>query len=385
MARKKKISRAPIERNVGNIVLVIHRHFDDLKDPRKKKSYWPLSVVIVLSVLGTLCGADGWDDLELFAEMHEDWLREVLPMPDGTPSDSTFERVLKHLKPSALQQAIISFVRELIVPVDGRQIALDGKALRRAHDRAFGGNPLHLLQAFEVDGHVMLGQVRVEDKSNEIPAGPLLLDSIDARGAVVSADAMHCQRETVESVRAAGADYLLAVKDNQPTLHVAVTEAFADGYAADVHETSEKNRGRHEVRTVRVRRPDRKDPRFNGWMDLHTIVQIERTVTNKGERRSEIAHYISSISDLDAERLGGHARRHWRIENEVHWCLDMTFGEDQSRTRRGHAQENLAILRRFILGVLKRDKTLKASLRGKRKMCGWNPRLIFQVLAAAEA
>lgn len=382
---KRKLSHGPIEKNIKNIVLVIHRHFDALEDPRKKRSYWPLSVLIVLSVLGTLCGADSWDDLELFAEMHEDWLREVLPMPEGTPSDSTFERVLKHLKPAALQQAVLAFVRELIVPAEGRQIALDGKALRRAYDKAFGGNPLHLLEAFEVEGHVMLGQVRVEDKSNEIPAGPVLLGNIDARGAIVTADAMHCQRETVESVREAGADYLLAVKDNQPSLHAAVAEAFADGYAADVHETSERNRGRTETRTVRVRRPDQKDPRFEGWQELHTIVQIERSVTCKGERRSEIAHYICSVRDLNAERIGGHARRHWRIENEVHWCLDMTFGEDQSRTRRGHAQENLGILRRFVLGVLKRDKTLKASLRGKRKMCGWNPRLIFQVLAAAEA
>lgn len=363
-------------------------HFADLPDPRvdRAKRHGLLDVVAI-ALCAVLCGADSWVDVERCGRAKEPWLRAFLALPNGIPSHDTFGRVFAALDPGAFEAAFLGWVRGLAAAPRG--VAIDGKALRRSHDRANGRGPLHLVSAWATDRGPALGQVAVAERSNEIEAIPALLGVLALEGAVVTIDAMGCQAAIAGQIVGRGADYVLALKENQPALHELVAHHFAvaaadgwGGLGCDAHEAVGKGHGRLEVR--RCRASD--DPALLGWLDpdrawpgLRTVAAVE------GERRSggtvgrETRYYLSSLP-ANAAAIAAAVRGHWGIENKLHWALDVAFREDECRVRAGHAAENLAVLRRIALNLLRREATAKVGLKAKRLMAGWDEAYLLKIL-----
>jgi predicted transposase YbfD/YdcC len=365
-------------------------YFVDLPDPRTGPAVrHDLLAIVAIAVCAVLCGADTWVDVALFGRSKEGWLRTFLPLPRGIPSHDTFGRVFAALDPAAFEAAFLGWVRDQAAGAGERVVAIDGKTSRRSHDRANGHGPLHLVSAWATDQGLVLGQRAVADKSNEIVAIPALLDALDVEGAVVTIDAMGCQKRIAKKIRARGADYVLAVKDNQPTLHELVAHHFAvvtdDAAGLDpaTHATAEQSHGRADAR--RCWASD--DPEVLAWLDPDGAWPDVRTVAAVvGERRVggatevEVRYYLSSLP-ADAARIARSVRSHWEIENRVHWVLDVAFREDDSRVRSGHAAENFAVLRHLALNLLRQERSLKVGIKAKRLRCGWDHAYLLKVLA----
>jgi predicted transposase YbfD/YdcC len=311
-------------------------------------------------------------------------------LPQGIPSHDTMGRVFRLLDPVRLEGVLVAWVRSTL-PAEQREapvIAVDGKTLRRSHDRNRGVTALHLITAWATDGGVALGQRVVPDHPNEITALPELLETVAAPRTVVTLDAMGCQREVATTITTRGGDYVLALKGNQPELHAAVVRFFRDGQdgvftrPVDTAETLEKGHGRIERRicwaTADAELIEYLDP-TERWPGLRSValVRAERII---GEQRSQQDRYYLSSLPADALRIGRIVRTHWQIENALHWVLDVVFGEDQSRIRIGYAQQQLAMLRRTALSLLKNDAATKGSIKGKRKRAGWDNAYLFHVL-----
>ncbi|MBA3280825.1 MAG: ISAs1 family transposase [Acidimicrobiia bacterium] len=372
----------------------LRAHFADLPDPRSGPALrHDLLDVVTIAVLAVLCGADSWVDVELFGTSKAGWLRSFLALPHGIPSHDTFGRVFAALDPAALERGVLGWVPALAAtapPATGRPgVAIDGKTLRRSHDRAHGKGPLHLVSAWAAANGVVLGQLAVADKSNEITAIPALLEVLAVAGCVVTVDAMGCQREIARTIRARGADYALALKANHPQLAADVAGIVADalgpnagGYTVGYHETLEKGHGRVERRRCWTIAEPRVvawlDP-GGAWADLRTIAVVEGTRRIGGETEAERRTYLSSL-DGDAARFLATVRTHWAIENRLHWVLDLAFREDDSRVRAGHAAENLAVLRHIALNLLRRETTAKVGVPTKRLMAGWDDAYLVAVL-----
>jgi predicted transposase YbfD/YdcC len=374
----------------------LRAHFAALPDPRSGPALrHDLLDVVTVAVLAVLCGADSWVDVELFGTSKEGWLRSCLALPHGIPSHDTFGRVFAALDPAAFERCFLGWVRGLAPAGEGEPagepaIAIDGKTLRRSHDRAAGLGPLHLVSAWSTDQGLVLGQLAVAEKSNEIVAIPALLDALDLEGAVVTIDAMGCQRTIARRIRQGGGDYVLALKDNQPTLHdlvahhfAVVTGAGAAGVAPARHATLGKDHGRIEARRCWASA----DPEVLAWLDpkrawpgLRSVacVESERRIGDAVTR--ERRYYLSSLP-ADPARIAAAVRGHWGIENRLHWVLDLAFREDECRVRTGHAAENFAVLRHIALNLLRRDTSVKAGIRAKRLTCGWDDSYLLHVLA----
>ena len=367
----------------------IWAHFENLKDPRVERTRrHKLQDIVVISVMAVIGFADGWSDIVQFAKDREDWLRKVLELPGGIPCDDTFRRVMSALDPDAFQACFLAWVRALVAATDGNLVAIDGKTVRRSFAKEEGKSALHVVSAWSAQNQLVLGQIATDAKSNEITAIPELLVVLDLRGATVTIDAMGCQKKIAEAIIAAKADYVLTLKDNQPTLSQEVREFFesaqADGFRGTRHdqtETEDGGHGRIEVR--RVFASDDIDWMADKtvWKGLRSVVMIEseRTV---GEKTSyERRYYLSSLAP-DAAVIGERVRGHWGIENQLHWVLDMAFDEDRSRIRRGHGPDNFALLRKIALNLLKQEKTCKRGIEGKRKHAAWNHDYLLRVLEA---
>jgi len=363
--------------------------FASVRDPRVERTrLHGLSDILVMAVLALINGATAWSDMEAFAEARLRWLQTFLALPNGVPSEDTFRRVFESISPREFGDAVAMILKELVTELNGKVVALDGKTMRGSLDRRRGRNALHVVSAWVTELGVSLGQISVDDKSNEITAIPELLRTLDVRGATVTIDAMGCQRAIAETIIDAEADYLLAVKDNQPKLHAAVQAAFETfgssskrSVVKDQHLTEEKGHGRIERRRVRVIRNIGLIEGIGAWKQAQSIVEVERTRT-VGEKTSvERAYYISSL-DVDAMVMGTRIRSHWGIENSLHWVLDVTFGEDKSRVRDRNSAANLTALRKLSASLLKRAPANGArSIAQRRKVAGWRPDYAFEVLA----
>jgi predicted transposase YbfD/YdcC len=313
-------------------------YFVDLPDPRTGPALrHDLLDIVAVAICAVLCGADTWVDVELFGRSKESWLRTFLALPHGIPSHDTFGRVFAAFDPAAFETAFLGWVRDQSVGAGERVVAIDGKTARRSHDRANGQGPRHLVSAWATDQGLVLGQRAVADKSNEIVAIPVLLDALDVEGAVVTIDAMGCQKAIARKIRARGADYVLAVKDNQPTLHELVVPHFAVVTDADAaaglvparHAASGKDHGRRETR--RCWASD--DPEVLAWLDpdrtwpgLKSVAAVVGERRLGGETTTDLRYYLSSLP-ADAARIARAVRRHWEIENRLHWVLDVAFRE----------------------------------------------------------
>jgi predicted transposase YbfD/YdcC len=371
-------------------VPAIKKHFSTLEDPRVERTKrHPLVDIVVIAMLAVLCGADGWDDIVDFASVRQAWLRTFLELPSGIPSADTFRRVFGALAPEQFGRCFASFVAELAGNVEGKLVCIDGKTMRRTFARERGEGPLHLVSAWVADNSVVLGQLAVDAKSNEIPAIPALLAMLDVKGATVTIDAAGCQREIAATIVAQGADYVLALKGNQPLLHQEVVSYFDDALANGVelsqHQSVDKGHGRLETRSVWTSAELDWMTGRKRWKGLRSIVMVERERQVGAETSTERAYYLSS-HELSADDAGRWVRGHWSIENSLHWVLDVVFDEDHCRIRDRRASQNFALLRKLALTLLKNEKSdAKKSVARKRKRAGWDHDYLFQVLGAAIA
>jgi predicted transposase YbfD/YdcC len=357
-----------------------------------------LADILTIAILAVLCTADDWDDVVVWARARHDWLKTFLALPKGIPSPDTFARVFARLNPDAFERCFIAWTSDLAKAMGGGDkgdgndvVAIDGKTLRRSFGHAWERQQaIHLVSAWAADHQLVLGQLAVADKSNEITAIPKLLDLLDIQGATVTIDAMGCQREIAGTIREKPAHYVLSVKENQPTLHERVRklldEARLEKFAGMSHgyfEETSAGHGRIETRKVWVSDEVRwlGEYLLGQWPDLSSIAMVESTreVPAKGvsiERR----YFISSHGGVDAAAMARRVRGHWGVENRLHWQLDMTFDEDASRIRKAHGAQNVSRLRRLALNLLKRAPG-KASLKGKRFRCSLDQDYLLTVLS----
>jgi predicted transposase YbfD/YdcC len=361
--------------------------FENLTDPRLERTRrHALLDIVILAVCATLGNADGWADIERFGKAKIDFFGTFLELPNGIPSHDTFGRVFARLDPAVLMACIQQWLDALGAAVAGEVVAIDGKTLRGSFDTAAGKNPLHLVSAWACEARLTLGQVAVDAKSNEITAIPLLLKLLDLKGCIVTIDAMGCQKDIAEGIRAQEADYVLAVKDNQPSLHQAVHEAFMAHAESDFTDptlrrikTVERSHGREETREYFIAEVPAALVDAGEWRDVRSIGMVSRTRVVNGVASDEIVYYLSSLPPR-VKQFAKAVRGHWGIENCLHWSLDVTFAEDKSRARKDHSPLNLGMLRRLALSILRQDTSVKDNLRGKRLRAGWDEEVLLKIL-----
>jgi predicted transposase YbfD/YdcC len=360
-------------------------HFSIVPDPRlNRQKRHDLLDIIAITICATLCGADGWTDVEEFGEAREDWLRTFLKLENGIPSHDTFGRVFAALDTAALQEAFAGWTQSVAGLVSG-VIAIDGKTLRGSHDRAHQKAAIHMVSAWGQANGLVLGQIKVDDKSNEITAIPKLLEQLDVRGCIVTIDAMGCQAPIARKIVERGGDYVLAVKANQETLLDDLVRHFTDldRDECDYHETVEKDHGRIETRQCWVSCDIGGIGNPGQWHGLHAVAMVRSTRQIGPNISTETRYFITSAKHGAAKRLAEHVRAHWSVENNLHWVLDIAFNEDQSRVRIGNAAQNFTLIRHLCLNILKTDKTNKRGIKAKRKRAGWDNQYLTHLLQSA--
>ena len=367
----------------------IQDHFADLTDPRRRDVIYPLINVVVIAICAVICGADDFVAIAEFGRMKREWLARFLDLRSGIPSHDRFNAILAAIKPAEFEKCLLSLITALHEITAGQVVAIDGKTLRSSFDTASGKAAIHMVSAWATANHISLGQVVVDAKSNEITAIPKLLQILEISGCLVTIDAMGCQTEIAKEIVNAGADYVLAVKGNQPTLHEGI-EAFFDDHLEDdfahARRVAMKRRrrdtvGKRIVLTLSV--PYREDlPDGSRWAKLKAIgIALSETVRD-GKLCHEVRYYILS-KYLSGRGFAEAVRNHWGIENRLHWQLDVTFQEDQCRVRKGHADTNLSILRRTTLSLLKNESTRKVGIKNKRLAAALDETYLEKVLAGA--
>jgi len=361
-------------------------HLAVLEDPRiERQKRHKLGDILVIAVCAVLCGAESFPAIEDFGQVRYTWLKQFLELPNGIPSHDTFNRVFRVLDPVQFQACFLSWMQAVADETQGEAVAIDGKTLRRSFDRSSAKRAIHMVSAWATENGVVLGQRKVDDKSNEITAIPELLELLALKGCIVTIDAMGCQRAIAQQIVEDQADYVLALKENQPTLHQAVEQFLATGPEADAHRTQceyydqhEHGHGRTESRCywstddlpeLGVGQP---------WPGLRSIGMVEATRMLAGQATVEQRFYLTSLA-AEAQVFARAVRNHWGIENGLHWTLAVTFREDQSRLRKGHGPENFAVLRHIALNLLRQEPSQK-SLPRKRLACALDPDYLLKVL-----
>jgi len=364
-------------------------HVSIIPDPRVTgRCNHLLLDIIVIAITAILCGADDWNSIEGFGKAKEEWFRRFLQLPSGIPSHDTFRRVFAQISPSSFQECFIGWVRDVTGTMKG-VIAIDGKTLRRSHDRGLGKKAIHMVSAWAAENSLVLGQVKTDEKSNEITAIPELLELLDIHGCIVTIDAMGCQKAIAQQIIEQDGDYVLALKGNQSGLQEAVETVFQDadrvGYKdspVDYFETSERSRNRVETRRHWTIKCDESFAHTKLWEGLNIIGMVECERTLKDTTTIEYRYYIGSIAN-NAQLFGKTVRDHWGIENKLHWRLDMAFREDESRIRKGHSAENFAVMRHFVINLLRQDKMTKLGVKNKRLKAGWDDAYRVNLLLSA--
>ena len=367
------------------------KHFEGLADPRRGNAKAHIFLeILIIAILAMICGADGWSDVELFGKNKKAWLKTFLKLPKGIPSHDTFGRVFAKLKPEEFQQRFIEWVQAVESLTAGQVIAVDGKKLRRSHDQAAGKAAIYMVSAWATQNQLVLGQTKVAEKSNEITAIPELLQLLDISGCIVTIDAIGTQTEIVETIREGGSDYLLAVKENQAHLFEDIQYLFealdtAQGMKSAPYQYAKSvNKGHGRIETRACWATDREEHlsllrKRQQWKGLKSVVRIisHRQV---GETLEVQTRYFISSLPAEAKTILKAKRSHWKIENQLHWVLDIAFREDESRVRQDNAAENLAVLRHMALNLLKNEKTAKGGIRAKRLQAGWNNDYLLTIL-----
>jgi predicted transposase YbfD/YdcC len=371
-------------------------HFATIADPRVNRTRdHELIDILVLAICALLCRAETFNDMEDFGNAKLDWFKTFLALPNGIPSHDTFNRVFQALDPKQFQEAFLNWTQSVRQAIPNEIVAMDGKALRRALTDS--KNPRYIVSAWAEDNGLVLGQLKVDEKTNEITAVPQLLRTLELSGCIVTLDAMGCQKNIAKEIKEADADYVLALKGNQGTVHHEV-KAFLDQTVAEAQaqpsaglSTSiaaarlvsrkivEKDHGRLETREYFQSAELGWFADKNQWEGLQSVGMVQATREINGQISTERRYYLSSLP-LDIERFARAVRGHWGIENKLHWVMDVRFGEDQSRARNGHAAENLATLRRLALNLLKTDKTKKRGIRGKQNNASWDHAYLLRLL-----
>jgi predicted transposase YbfD/YdcC len=370
---------------------------EGIPDPRRqcKNLRHRLVDVLVIGFCGVLCNCDDFVEIQEFGKAKEDFFRRFLELPNGIPSHDTFRRVFQAICPQAFQTCLIGWLKEEQPMTSGEKetgektvVAIDGKTLRRTFDRAKGLGALHLVSAWATENGLTLGQVAVDAKSNEITAIPKLLENLDLQDCVVTIDAAGCQKEIAETIIGKEADYVLALKPNHPTMHQEVTDYFLEQHGADpsdreakCHRKVERGHGRTETRETFVAPAPKWLHSAAEWMGLCSIVMVIRQSLDHATQKEtgDVRYFLSSLKPT-ARRLAGIVRSHWGIENSLHWVLDIAFNEDRLRAKDRNAIDNLALLNRLAVSVLRHDKTVKAGVKCKRKKAGWDDEYLMHLL-----
>jgi predicted transposase YbfD/YdcC len=368
-------------------------HFQELEDPRSTVNRrHPLVSVIVIAMLAVLAGAGGPTAIARWAALKEDFLLQVLDLPNGVPRKDVFRRVLMVLKPAAFQACFARWLQSLRIEavaetgVEQPILAVDGKTARRSHDRSQGLGALHSVSVWASEYGLSLGQVACAEKSNEITAIPELLRLVDIKGAIITIDAMGTQKAIAAQIVDGGADFVLALKGNQETLHQAVIDHIDEQLEGDLAEaqelvTTEEGHGREETRTYLQLPAPEELPGLELWKGLKSIGLTTTCCLRDGKETIEVRYYISSLG-VDVKQFARAVRGHWGVENGCHWVLDMTFREDESRIRERHLRENFAWLNRFALSLLKQHPG-RQSVVMKRRSCGWSDAFLMEVITGS--
>ena len=369
----------------------ILEHFGNIEDPRMtRRRLHKLVDIMGIAICAVICGAENWQEIEQWGKAKRVWLKTFLELPNGIPSHDTFGRVFGLIDDQAFQKAFLDWVQDVNTIFNGQVIAIDGKCSRGSHDRANGKSAIYMVSAWATENSLVLGQVKTDEKSNEITAIPKLLRSLAIKGCIVTIDAAGCQKKIAKQIREQGADYVLALKGNQGSLHEEAKEYFEialkDGFKDIEHDFFEETNGGHgrvEVRRYWTLTQKCWLEKIEGWQDLKVLGMVE-SERHVGEKVSvERRHYIASLPG-DAKQFAKAVRGHWGIENGLHWCLDVAMGEDAARTRSGNSAANFAVLRHTALNLLKAEKTKKVGIKAKGKVCGWDHDYLLKVLEKAK-
>jgi len=379
-----------METNIPSVM----SYFEKIDDPRVvERSNHFLIDIIAIVICAVIGNAEGWRDVEAYGREKESMFRRFLELPNGIPSHDTFRRVMSLVRPEAMQTCFVTWTRSLMSKDRREVIAIDGKTARRSGSPSKGKSPLHLVSAWASHAGLVLGQEACDEKSNEITAIPKLLDVLDLKGNIVTVDALGTQKEIAKKVRKGGGDYVFALKGNHKNLHEAAQSLFKRakqrrwrGMKYDWYEIVETGHGRKERRkywTIQER-PVSEDIAWyffktEPWVDLNVIGVVESERTLNGKTTKETRYYLSSIEN-NAEVLAKAVRGHWGVENNLHWMLDVVFREDDDRNRTGYAQNNLSLMRKIALNLVKHEKTQKGSIKGRRKLAGWSEDYMLKVL-----
>lgn len=364
--------------------LSLEDFFEELPDPRiDRHKQHKLTDIVVISICAVICGMKSWIDIADFGESREEWFSKFLELPNGIPSHDTFRRVFGLIEPNKFQECFNNWLLALCSVSGEDVVAIDGKTLRRSLDKVKGISALHLVSAWSCNRSMVLGQVAVDEKSNEIVAIPKLLEILSARGCIFTIDAMGCQKEIAGQITEKKGDYVFCLKENHPNLHEEAVKFFENPSNAehiDSIESTEADHGRIETRKCQTASANLFYKTEN-WPGIASVGMIESTREINGKISKEKRYYISSL-ESNAKRISSAIRSHWQIENSLHWTLDVTFDEDQCRIRDEKAAENFAILRRMAVGLLKNETSTKKSLRRKVNRALTDPNYLLTVLAA---
>ena len=355
-------------------------------DPRSANARHRLFDIFVIALCAVISGAEGWEDMEEYGQAQAEWFQQFLELPHGIPSHDTFRRVLSRLKPDEQTQCFVSWTEALHESLDGEIVALDGKTLRRSFDHAASKGAIHMVSAWANAHRLIVGQRKVDDKSNEITALPKLLRMLELEGAIVTIDAMGCQKEVAKTMTEQGADYVLALKDNHPTLHGEVQLLFEDVKAerldditSERHTTIDADHGRLETRHYWITSDIECFGVKGSWANITSVGLVESHREVGGEVSIEQRLFLTSLP-CDAVRFAQAVREHWGVENALHWVLEVSFREDDCRIRQGHGAQNMAVLRHMALNLLRQEGGHKRGIKARRKRAGWDRDYLFKVL-----